>query len=114
MEYFVCRMNCPDGSASWTNTFGRGAAKDRGFWLQAFNGGPYTVNRISRGSILIENLSVSLLGGINLSRSALWRQRLTTMACCSGYFLSFSGRLVRVWISRCQMLPQHTTRWLPA
>jgi len=43
---------------------GRGAAKDRGFWLQAFNGGPYTINRIGRGAILIENLSVSLLGGI--------------------------------------------------
>jgi hypothetical protein len=43
---------------------GRGAAKDRGFWLQSFNGGPYTVNRIGRGAVLIENLSVSLLGGI--------------------------------------------------
>ncbi len=43
---------------------GRGAAKDRGFWLQAFNGGPYTINRIARGAVLIENLSVSLLGGI--------------------------------------------------
>lgn len=43
---------------------GRGAAKDRGFWLQAFNGGPYTINRIGRGAVLIENLSVSLLGGI--------------------------------------------------
>jgi Protein of unknown function (DUF3987) len=44
--------------------FGRGAAKDRGFWLQCFHGGPYAVNRISRGAFLIENLSVSLLGGI--------------------------------------------------
>ncbi|MET4517217.1 hypothetical protein ABIB81_006561 [Bradyrhizobium sp. I1.7.5] len=43
---------------------GRGSAKDRGFWLQSFNGGPYTVNRIGRGVVLIENLSVSLLGGI--------------------------------------------------
>lgn len=43
---------------------GRGAAKDRGFWLQAFNGGPYTINRIGRGAVLIDNLSVSLLGGI--------------------------------------------------
>ncbi|MGX0962611.1 hypothetical protein AB7M63_003060 [Bradyrhizobium japonicum] len=43
---------------------GRGSAKDRGFWLQSFNGGPYTVNRIGRGAVLIENLSVSLLGGI--------------------------------------------------
>jgi hypothetical protein len=35
----------------------RGAAKDRGFWLQAFHGGPYAVNRIVRGAGLIENLS---------------------------------------------------------
>jgi len=43
---------------------GRGAAKDRGFWLQAFHGGSYAVNRIARGAFLIPNLSVSLLGGI--------------------------------------------------
>lgn len=43
---------------------GRGAAKDRAFWLQAFNGGTYAVNRVQRGACMIENLSVSLLGGI--------------------------------------------------
>jgi hypothetical protein len=42
----------------------KGAAKDRGFWLQAYNGGSYAVDRIKRGSGLIENLSISLLGGI--------------------------------------------------
>jgi hypothetical protein len=42
----------------------RGGQKDRGFWLQSFHGGQYTVDRIKRGSFLIENLSVSLLGGI--------------------------------------------------
>jgi hypothetical protein len=42
----------------------RGAAKDRGFWLQAFHGGSYAINRIARGAGLIENLSISLLGGI--------------------------------------------------
>jgi Protein of unknown function (DUF3987)/Bifunctional DNA primase/polymerase, N-terminal len=41
-----------------------GAAKDRGFWLQAYNGGPYALNRISRGTGLIPNLSVSMLGAI--------------------------------------------------
>jgi hypothetical protein len=41
-----------------------GGQKDRGFWLQAFHGGPYCVDRIKRGSAMIENLSVSLLGGI--------------------------------------------------
>jgi Protein of unknown function (DUF3987) len=43
---------------------GRGAAKDRGFWLQAFRGGSCAVNRIARGAFVIPNLSVSLLGGI--------------------------------------------------
>jgi hypothetical protein len=42
----------------------RGAAKDRGFWLQAWNGGSYSVNRVTRGCYLIENASVSVLGGI--------------------------------------------------
>jgi Protein of unknown function (DUF3987)/Bifunctional DNA primase/polymerase, N-terminal len=42
----------------------RGGMKDRGFWLQAFNGGEYVVNRIQRGALFIPNLSVSLLGGI--------------------------------------------------
>jgi hypothetical protein len=42
----------------------RGGMKDRGFWLQAWNGGEYVVNRIQRGALFIPNLSVSLLGGI--------------------------------------------------
>jgi hypothetical protein len=43
---------------------GRGSAKDRAFWLEAFNGGPYSVHRVGRGSVFIENLSISLIGGI--------------------------------------------------
>jgi hypothetical protein len=42
----------------------RGAAGDRGFWLQAYNGDSYTFDRIKRGSGHIEHLSVSVLGGI--------------------------------------------------
>jgi hypothetical protein len=45
---------------------GRGAAKDRGFWLQTFNGGSYARHRVGRGAALIENLSVSLVGGIQV------------------------------------------------
>ena len=67
--------NSPDGVlciqdelAGWFGAMdkyaGRGAAKDRGFWLQSFHGGPSAVNRIARGAAMIENLSVSLLGGI--------------------------------------------------
>jgi hypothetical protein len=43
---------------------GKGAAADRGFWLKTFNGDNYSVNRIGRGSSVIEGCSVSMLGGI--------------------------------------------------
>lgn len=52
------------GAMDKYNSGGRGAAKDRAFWLQSFNGGQYSVNRIGRESVLIENLSISMLGGI--------------------------------------------------
>jgi hypothetical protein len=42
----------------------RGAGADRGFWLQAYDGGPFAVDRVGRGEIHIGNLSVSLIGGI--------------------------------------------------
>jgi Protein of unknown function (DUF3987) len=42
----------------------RGGGMDRGFWLQAYNGAPYVFDRVSRGSGLIENLSINVLGGI--------------------------------------------------
>jgi hypothetical protein len=44
-------------------TSGKGSS-DRGFWLEAFNGGSYSVDRVGRGSTFITNLSASILGGI--------------------------------------------------
>jgi hypothetical protein len=41
-----------------------GASKDRAFWLQSFNGGSYSVQRIGRGSVHIPNLSACIIGGI--------------------------------------------------
>jgi hypothetical protein len=49
---------------------GKGGAADRGFWLQAYNGGTHRVDRIGRGSVAIENCSVSLVGGIQPNRLA--------------------------------------------
>ncbi|MEO5706983.1 MAG: DUF3987 domain-containing protein [Alteraurantiacibacter sp.] len=43
---------------------GKASMADRSFWLQAYNGGTYSYNRIGRGSGYIPNCSVSLLGGI--------------------------------------------------
>lgn len=39
-------------------------AKDRGFFLQAKDGGSYRVDRQGRGSILVPNLAISIVGGI--------------------------------------------------
>jgi hypothetical protein len=43
---------------------GKGQQADRAFWLKAFNGGRYTLDRIARGSTQLPNLSICLLGGI--------------------------------------------------
>jgi len=43
---------------------GRGAQAERAFWLQSWNGGQYFVDRASRQSLRIPNLSVSIIGGI--------------------------------------------------
>ena len=51
------------GSMDRYGSSGKGGA-DRAFWLQSWNGGEYALNRVGRGSTLIPNLSVSLLGGI--------------------------------------------------
>jgi hypothetical protein len=44
-------------------TNGKGGA-GRAFWLQAYQGGLFRQDRIGRGTVFVENLSVSILGGI--------------------------------------------------
>src|SRR5262249_46705631 len=48
----------------------RRISSDRAFWLQAYNGGPYIIDRIKRGEVIIENNSVSLLSGAPPNRLA--------------------------------------------
>jgi hypothetical protein len=38
--------------------------------LQAYDGGPYTIDRVVRGETFIPNLSISLIGGIQPARLA--------------------------------------------
>lgn len=62
-----------DEIAGWIGSMekygsGRGPMADRAFWLEAFNGGPYTVDRVTRGNIMVPNLSVSIVGGIQPDR----------------------------------------------
>jgi hypothetical protein len=56
-----------DELAGWFGSMDKysgGKGGDRGFWLQAYNGGSYSVQRISRGFVNIPNLSISMVGGI--------------------------------------------------
>jgi len=48
--------------------YGKGSGADRGFWLSAYNGGPRTVDRLSRGETFIQNLCVAFVGGIQPDR----------------------------------------------
>ena len=61
----------------------KAASADRAFFLQAFNGGPNVVDRVTRKMIAIENLLVTICGGIqperlqqfaNLSDDGLWQR----------------------------------------
>jgi hypothetical protein len=47
---------------------GKGAAAGRAVWLQAYNGGYYAASRASRVVAPVSNLSVSILGGIQMDR----------------------------------------------
>jgi len=38
--------------------------RDRGLWLESYNGGPLRIDRIQRGVMLVPNWGVSILGGI--------------------------------------------------
>lgn len=55
-----------DELAGWLASLDRdGREGDRGFWLECWNGqGPYTCDRIGRGTVRIEAPAVSILGGI--------------------------------------------------
>ena len=48
---------------------GNGGAADRAFWLQAFNGGSYVADRVSRTSV-VNNLLVTVCGGIQPEKLA--------------------------------------------
>jgi hypothetical protein len=65
-----------DELAGWFASLDRaGREQDRAFWLETWNGkGPYTCDRIGRGTVRIEAPVVSILGGIQPGRLAQYVQ----------------------------------------
>ncbi|WP_168355640.1 DUF3987 domain-containing protein [Stenotrophomonas maltophilia] len=61
-----------DELAGWLASLDReGREQDRAFWLECWNGtGPYTSDRIGRGTVRIEACSVSILGGMQPGKLA--------------------------------------------
>lgn len=51
--------------------------KDRAHWLESYNGGPRRIDRIGRGSVLVPNWSVCVLGGIQPEAIRAIRGRLS-------------------------------------
>ena len=52
------------GSMDAYSKAGNGASKDRGHWLQAYNGGFRQIDRVMRGNQYVANFSASVIGGI--------------------------------------------------
>ena len=52
------------GWLSAMDAYKQGGGKDRADWLEAYNGGPNVIDRVSRGSLYIENWSATVIGGI--------------------------------------------------
>lgn len=61
-----------DELAGWLASLDReGREQDRAFWLECWNGtGPYTSDRIGRGTVRIEACAVSILGGMQPGKLA--------------------------------------------
>lgn len=62
---------------------GKGSSADRAFFLQSYNGGAHVVDRVGRGTTFVENLLVTICGGIqpdrlsqfgNLTDDGLWQR----------------------------------------
>jgi len=52
------------GWLSSMDAYKQGGGKDRADWLEAYNGGPNSIDRVSRGSLYVENWSATVIGGI--------------------------------------------------
>tara|TARA_R110000822_G_scaffold307176_1_gene433996 strand:+ start:9125 stop:11446 length:2322 start_codon:yes stop_codon:yes gene_type:complete len=55
------------GWLSSMDCYKSGGGKDRAAWLEAFNGGPLSVDRVNRGSTHVANWSANVIGGIQPS-----------------------------------------------
>lgn len=66
-----------DELSGWIGNLDKFGAGDRGFWIEAFNGGSYAIDRVKHGNkpVRVPRLSVAILGGIQPDRlqSALMR-----------------------------------------
>ena len=67
---------------------GKGVSKDRPVWLQAFNGGPRFIDRVTRGSVLVPNLSTSIIGGIQPEPIAKIAKNMDDDGLLQRFFLS--------------------------
>jgi hypothetical protein len=66
----AARCKCAMNLAGWLEGMQRysGGGSDRPFWLEAFGGRGFTVERMGREPLTIDRLSIGVLGGIQPDR----------------------------------------------
>lgn len=59
-----------DELSGWLGNLDKFGAGDRGFWIEAFTGGGYTIDRVKHGNkpVHVRHLSVAVMGGIQPDR----------------------------------------------
>ena len=59
-----------DELSGWLGNLDKYGAGDRGFWIEAFTGGGYTIDRVKHGNkpVHVPHLSVAVMGGIQPDR----------------------------------------------
>jgi uncharacterized protein DUF3987 len=69
----------------WANMSRYSGGEDNEFWLEAWNGSAYTVERMGRPPIAVNHLLVGVVGGLQPDKLARSFRGITT-ACMHGSF----------------------------
>lgn len=82
------------------DAYSNAKGKDAAFWLQTYNGGPRRVDRVSRGSIIVPNLSVCIVGGIQPDKIRELAGRLADDGLVQRFMITLASEVEGIGVDR--------------